>query len=299
MILKGCNLKKLYPKPEMRPMGDADILIRLEQYKNIRPIMQSLQYKTVKESSYDFVWQNENLYLELHKRLYGPMQTQLCHYFGTGWEKAVPAQGHRFEMSREDEYAYIFTHMAKHFRICGIGVRHLVDLYVYHRAYPDLNEKQIERIMKQLQMLEFYRNIRRTLDVWFEDAPADAVTDMITEYVFGSGSFGTMENKVYFEEMTKANKRGKGYRSSRFSSFIDMLFPPLALMQDAYNVLYKWPVLLPLFWPVRWVDVFIHRRRNIGKKLTIIKNISEQNMIDRERAMRCMGVTFDCVDDED
>lgn len=285
MILKGCNLKKLYPKPEMRPMGDADILIRLEQYKDIRPIMQSLQYKTVKESSYDFVWQSENLYLELHKRLYAPAQTTLCHYFGTGWEKAVLAQGHRYEMSREDEYAYIFTHMAKHFRICGIGVRHLVDLYVYRNAYPDLDEKQIERIMKQLSMLDFYRNIRRTLSVWFEDAPADTVTDMITEYVFSSGSFGTMENKVYFDEMTKANKRGKGYGRSRISSFFDMLFPPLRLMQDAYNILYKWPILLPVYWPVRWVDVFIHRRKNIGKKLKIIKNISEQNMIDREHAM--------------
>ena len=299
MTLKGCNLKKLYPKPEMRPMGDADILIRLEQYKQIRPIMQSLQYKTVKESSYDFVWQNEHLYLELHKRLYSPSQTDLCRYFGTGWDRAIQGEGHRFNMSREDEYAYIFTHMAKHFRIRGIGVRHLVDLYVYRRAYPDLDEKQIERIMKQLQMLDFYHNVRRMLEVWFEDRPADPVTDMITEYVFNSGSFGTMENKLYYEEMTKAGKRSKGVNHSRLSSFMDMLFPPLGLMQGSYNVLYKWPILLPVFWPVRWVDVFLHRRKNIGRKLDIIKNISDEKVIDRERAMKMMGVSFDCGEDDD
>ena len=38
MPLKGCNLKKLYPKPELRQMGDADILIRMEQYDDVRRI---------------------------------------------------------------------------------------------------------------------------------------------------------------------------------------------------------------------------------------------------------------------
>ena len=30
--LKGCQMKQLYPKPELRVMGDADILIRAGQY---------------------------------------------------------------------------------------------------------------------------------------------------------------------------------------------------------------------------------------------------------------------------
>ena len=37
--LKGLQNRKLYPKPEMRSMGDADILIRTEQYDRIRPLM--------------------------------------------------------------------------------------------------------------------------------------------------------------------------------------------------------------------------------------------------------------------
>lgn len=298
MVLKGCNLKKLYPRPEMRPMGDADILIRMDQYKTIRPVMQQLELNPVKESSYDFVWQNEDLYLELHKRLYSPAQELLCRYFGTGWERAVAGSGHGHQMTREDEYAYIFSHMAKHFRICGIGVRHLIDLYVYRNAYPDMDEKQIERIMKQLQMLEFYRNVRRTLDVWFAGEPADAVTDMITEYVFSSGCFGTMENKLYYEELTKAGKR-KATKRTRLGSFIDAIFPPLNLMQASYIVLIKYPILYPFFWPVRWIDVLLHRRRNIKRKLHIINNISDEKVMDRERTMKLMGVNFDCDEDDD
>ena len=42
--VKGCNMKPRYPKPELRAMGDADILIKLEQYDRIYPIMKELGY---------------------------------------------------------------------------------------------------------------------------------------------------------------------------------------------------------------------------------------------------------------
>ena len=43
--VKGCNLKGLYPKPELRPMGDADILIKPEDHNRIKPIMEALVFR--------------------------------------------------------------------------------------------------------------------------------------------------------------------------------------------------------------------------------------------------------------
>lgn len=296
MLLKGCNMKKLYPKPEMRGMGDADVLIRVEQYDKIKPLMEMLQYKNTKESVYDHVWQTPELYLELHKRLYGPDQILLCEYFGIGWERAERKQGHRYEMPREVEFAYIFSHMAKHFRICGIGVRQVIDLYVFRKAYPEMDERRVERIMRKLHMQDFYRNTMRTLEVWFEDREGDEVTEMITDYTMQSGSFGTMENKLYYLELTKS---GQKKRHTRFSSLVEALFPSLRMMQSSYYVLFKWPILLPIFWPIRWVDVLIHRRMNIRKKLRLVGQMSDEKLQHRERVMSLMGMNFDCGDDED
>jgi hypothetical protein len=293
MPLKGCNLKKIYPTQEMRAMGDADILIRLEQYEKIKPIMQGLGYEDVKESSYDFCWKNKDLYLELHKRLFGPNEVDLCGYFGTGWEKAHQGEGFRYDMSREDEYVYIFTHMAKHFRFCGIGVRHFVDLYVYSRAYPDLDVAKIEKTMKQLRLLEFYRNVCRAFKVWFEDAPTDPVTELITQYVFTSGSFGTMENKLYSTEVIKAGQKKEEVKNSRAKSLFSALFPSLDLMQLSYNVLYKYPILYPFFWPIRWVDILIHRRKNIGKRLNIIQSMTDEKIENHQQIMNRMGLSLD------
>ena len=38
MPVKGANMKYRYPKPELRTMGDADILIHMEEYERITQI---------------------------------------------------------------------------------------------------------------------------------------------------------------------------------------------------------------------------------------------------------------------
>ena len=56
MLLKGAELKFIYPKSEMRSMSDIDILIKLEQYSEIKTIMQELGYEHVVESDHELIW---------------------------------------------------------------------------------------------------------------------------------------------------------------------------------------------------------------------------------------------------
>lgn len=298
MPLKGYNLKKLYPQPEMRMMGDADILIRVEQYGRIKPLMQSLDYEEAKESPYDFCWQGKHLYVELHKQLFGPNQTDLCGYFGNGWKTAVKGDGFGHTMCPEDEYVYIFSHMMKHFRYCGIGARQIVDLYVFAKAFPALDKASIDGIMDRIGIGEFHRNICRLLKVWFEGAADDSMTDFITEYVFSSGNFGSMQNKLYSEELINAQKSGQ-IKGAKSRTFVQALFLPLEQMQDSYNILYKYPILLPVFWVVRWFDVLLHRRSRIAKKFEIIHNMTDEKVEQYQQALAYMGLDYHFVEDED
>lgn len=288
MPLKGCNLKKLYPRPELRIMGDADILIRLEQYEKIEPLIAQLQYEKVSETAHEFCWKSKVLFLELHKRIIDPNHEDLCGYFGDGWDKAILDEGHRYMLSREDEFIFLFTHMTKHFRLTGIGARLFVDLYLYRRAYPQMDEAKIEAAMKQLGILDFYRNVMKMLEVWFEDRQPDAVTDMITEYIFSSGNWGSQENKVYAKEL----KKEENIKNSRFRSLMRTLFIPLEEIQSSYNILYKFPILLPVFWVVRWFDVLLHRRGNIKKRMDIVNSVTDEKLRQRQEAFRAMGLDF-------
>lgn len=287
--VKGCILKGMYPKPELRIMGDADILIRTEQYDRIKPIMQQLGFEEKNGAEHELPWVSKALYVELHKSLFPQREEDLWACLGDGWDRAVKGQGNRHDLSVEDAYIYIFTHMTKHFRGSGVGARQLVDLYVYRRAHPEMDEARIGQTMEALHLTQFHNNIMQLLAVWFADAPEDPVTDYITDYVFHNGNWGTEENKLYSEELQRAQKAG-GIKNSGWKSLIHVIFMPLRDMKMRYGILYKYPVLLPIFWVVRWFDVLIHKPKNIGKKLGMVREMTDEKVAAHQQAMQYMGL---------
>ena len=69
-------------------------------------------------------------------------------------------------------------------------------------------------------------------------------------------------------------------------------------MQLSYNILYKYPILYPFFWPVRWVDILLHRRKNINMKLQIIRDMTDERMEDHQQAMNLMGLSLNYMDSD-
>ena len=222
MPLKGAVIKQLYPKPEMRTMSDADILIKTEQYEKIRAIMRNDGFKEAVESDHELIWNKSNIHLELHKRLIPSYNKDYYAYYGDGWKLAVPDTGSRYKMSDEDTFIYIFTHYAKHYRDGGIGIRHITDLYIYLSAKPDLNKKYIEAELKKLNLLDFYNNTVHTLNVWLNGEKSDEMSDFITEKIFESGSYGTYKAHI----MSGAVKASKSGGNVRIKRVIRLIAPP-------------------------------------------------------------------------
>lgn len=289
VLLKGCVMKPLYPNPEMRIMGDADILIRQEQYEQIRAVMERIGFREEAESGYDVHWIGKGMLVELHRRLYAREQTDLCRYFENIWEKTENVSGSRCALTVEDTYLHIFTHMTKHFRHCGIGARQIVDLQVYRMAHPGMDEAKLEQALTILGLKEFHRNILQLLRVWFEDAEEDALTDGLTAYIFSSGNWGSVETKMYTEALIHAAGETK---QARGRSVLRTLFPELSYLQGSYNILFRHPWLYPVFCVVRWVDVLLHRRKNIGRRLGILRDMSEERITGHKAFLDAVGLTF-------
>jgi len=84
MPVKGTLMKNLYPKPDMRVMGDADILIKVDQYDKIAPVMEGLGFSQVFESDHEIAWRKPELFVELHKRLIPSYNNDYFAYDGDG-----------------------------------------------------------------------------------------------------------------------------------------------------------------------------------------------------------------------
>ena len=162
MLLKGSVLKNLYPKTDMRVMGDIDILIRLEQYEFIRQIMRDLGYEEIAESDNELVWYRPPLIrVELHKALFPTTHNDYFTYFEHVWELVNKNQVNNvsYSFNNEDHLIYLFTHFADHYRNGGIGIKHMVDLYVFISKHSSLEVSYIKAELTKLHLYVFYENI--------------------------------------------------------------------------------------------------------------------------------------------
>lgn len=289
MPFKGCNLKHLYPKTALRPMGDADILIRTGQYERIRPVMMELGFEEKLETDHVYLWRSPSLEVELHKCPAPPEDEDLYGYYGDGWRFAVPGKGHRYDLSVEDAYVFLFAHFARHYRFSGIGCRHVLDLFVYRRKFPDMDMAYVEGELAVLGLLSFHRNVERTLAVWFADGPEDPVTELITQFVFASGNWGTLESHSLLQQVKRARERGNA-GGNRRQNLKAALFPPLRVMQRQYPLLKKMPLLLPLMWPVRIVQILLFRRKSVRKRRRIVSMITDEKVELYRQLLEAVGL---------
>lgn len=291
MPVKGCNMKALYPKPELRTMGDADILIRMEQYHRICPILEELGFRETGDSDHELIWQNDALYLELHKRLIPSYNQDFYAYFGDGWKLAKEKNGTRYAMTAEDEWIFLFTHFSKHFRDGGIGCRHVVDLWVYLRSRPHLDEDYVATQLKKLQLFDFYENIRQLLAFWFADAQADDKTEFISEYIFASGSWGGVESRV-LSRAVRDSRRARLGMNGRLRYLWQTAFPSVQRLKGKYTVLKKAPYLLPAVWLLRPFYKVLFERSSLKQHGRNMEALSKDGIQTRRQLLNYVGLDY-------
>jgi len=288
---KGCVLKAMYPRPELRPMGDADILIRFEQYPKICGIMEKLGFSLKSESESEMAWKSDDLCTELHRCLFHPLNRIFYEYYGDGWNRAVHLEGNRYIFCPEDIYIHTFTHYAKHYRGAGIGCRHLLDLWVYRKKNPELNLVYIDHQMEKLGLQKFHTNTLRLLEVWFEGRETDDVVEFMTKRIFSGGVFGnTMDYYVYLE-LTNA-KDTDNIKNARVGYVMRKLFPPLAVIRKRYRIVDRFPILLLFGWVVRWIEILLLHRDRVKNAVIVGKRVSDESLTEYQDALRFVGLDF-------
>lgn len=263
--LKGCNMKYLYPKPELRLMGDADILIKEEQYKKIRKVLVSLGMKEDRESMHHYLWYNDNMLFELHTMPMPENYKKFSDYYKNGWSRAHKTETNKYVYSQEDNFIFILTHFAKHFLEGGVGLRHVTDIVVYLNEFQEMNYKYIENELEKIGIIKFYKNLMRMIENVFENKSCDETTNVILDYIFESGNWGSFTSHVF--AIGAKYEEDDDIKSSKLKFFLKAAFPPVENLKSRYKILKKHSWILPLVWPIRWIDALIFRRKNVFENL--------------------------------
>jgi len=290
--LKGINMKKLYPKPELRAMGDADVLIRKEQYEEIKQIVEAQGYENVLDEGNTKDWKSADLYVEFHINLVSEYDEDFLDYFKNGWSKGIKEEGVRYHFSKENEFLFDFIHFVKHFRYGGIGYRQFIDLWIYKREHPHIDYAFIEQEVEKLNLKNFYINIVATLKACFEEGPNSDVTDIISDYIVTSGNWGSVDRSVLSKGVKKQSTGETENKNLKIFFFFDSLFPKINIVRNRYPVLHKHPWLLPMMWIVRIFDAIFNRRDGIRQKMYEVKTINEEDVLTQKQMFDKIGLEF-------
>lgn len=164
-------------------------------------------------------------------------------------------------MTIEDSYIYCIAHLIRHFKIAGITIRDVLDVYLYYETYKyKLDREKVQEKLVEFGIEKFEENIRRIAYNWFGEEPND-IFDEVEKFILQ----GTSEmNQVNFNI---------GENGSKITYLRHLVFPTFSIMKGKYPILEKWPILLPFTWGVRLVHDVFSKEATVGERLHKVKLI--------------------------
>lgn len=291
LFLKGSHLKSLYKESYQRGMGDIDILIEEKSLNDVNKLLLHNNFTLTSKSISHYVYKSSNnLNLEIHPFLY-TNNKKYQEFLKEPFNYAYLNKDYNYLFNPNYELVYLIYHLDKHLRSGGIGLRSILDVGIFMKAYHNkLNEKELIKLINQAEMLEFFKvivylneylfNLKSNLKLMESFKLEERVLNNLINHLITSGIHGVGSEHNEFS----ARVAGKG----KFRFLLRRLFPPYKEMIGFYPVLKKHPYLLGIFYIVRVFKVTVLRGKTNYKKLK--KTTSVTNKKDIEELFKEIGL---------
>ena len=267
--LKGFLFKKLWARPEHRTMADMDFVVEEDNLSRVSELLISRGYRAEVEDGlvHDTFDKPPYLHVEVHKSLFADDTD--------GFDKWVAREDNPYwyVMLPEDFLVFNVGHIHKHFVGGGCGARSLFDVYLYlTECGGDIDNQRLEAALAEKGLSEFYKKLLHLVYFWYGDGtypftpdkryikngePTDELLEM-EYFIITGGSYGNDKNRVELA----VERKGK------LAYILELAFPRYRTMRDLYPVLKRVPVLLPFFYPIRWIHYTVK-----GKSIRFAKYI--------------------------
>lgn len=276
IAFKGIVLKNLYPKKEMRAMGDIDLIVDKEDYPKARKlILEDLKYKLDHEDHSELCATNaQNITIELHQQLVTELSNNQQYFYDT-YQKHIVKEKNYYVFDINYHFIYMIDHIYKHFIDGGLGLKYIYDFAVYVEKYPNVIKdslNELEKLGLSNITLGFIQICNDYLGAEFSEQLAlfknrinNEALDTLLEIMMQYGEYGTVESRV----------NAKNVHGTFFKRMKKRLFP--IVIRPCANK--KWKVLNAikdiLIYPFRLIFYWIRFVFGNFKYIkTVFKNYS-------------------------
>lgn len=254
--LKGIALKESYPCSWYRHMADLDFLIDVDRDKDVRDLLVQNGYEvdTFRSGHDDQYVKEPYIYLEMHISMAGSTIPKISKYYDDPWSRAVPTERPLvYAFNWNDYYIYMIAHMAKHYYSGGMGIRFLLDVYMFLKSHEkDLDREYVARELRKMELEGFCSDMEEIAEHWFGDSSAGAASELraMEDFILEYGTFGEPNQSIRGLMGQTAGTDGNS-NGSRLRYVMRRLFPDLRYMRERYRFLFKAPALLPAAYIMR------------------------------------------------
>lgn len=281
--LKGSVIKEMYPNPEMREMNDNDILIDQNDRDQAKDFMLSRGYQVKpndkgviddKGNSDEFI-KDPFFYFELHKFLieerYSPKQYD---YFASIKDRLIKDtdKEYGYHMSDEDFYLYMICHAHKHFSRNGMGIRFLMDEYVFLKEKGEtLDNEYINEKIREFGLEQFDADLRKVSKMAFDEdveCSEESLSDSekaLYDSCLGAGVFGNIETR-WKNEAYEMNANSTDTITKK-EYIKNRLFPDENWYRIYHPFVYKHKIVKPFFTIYRLTVLAFRGRKNVKKEM--------------------------------
>lgn len=261
IVLKGLVIRELYPRPELRTMCDADILVHSEDLDKVRNLLTKLGYMETNSCDVHLNFFRGKTHIEVHWIITNE------HYFegipeleDEIWKNAVEVrvgESKALSMGDEDLAMHLCLHMAAHIIDRGFGIRQVCDLVLLVEQRGDnINwdrflekvglcgietfTKAIFALCNRIFNMEIPSVLESSLDI--------KVIDSLIDDIFSSGVHGKRDMASTFAKELAYDTSEDRKEKSVIGRYIDFLFPAIDDMSEKYDYAKKYRMLAPVAW---------------------------------------------------
>mgnify|MGYP000856146560 CR=1 FL=1 len=302
IVLKGMVVSKWYPHPELRTMGDADILVMEKDLKKTTQLLHGMGYISQKDRKTKHIefYKKDYIAIELHRLLADCSFIKNADLLNNdAWSEPMEIElgnTKTLALSWEMQIIYCCIHMASHISNQGIGLRQLCDLVVIVEKGSDninwniVHDKSIKYGIDQFVSAIFtvcHRLFNLEVPFVFSDCTLSDTSniDLLIKDILDGGNFGRRDiRRVSANVLVNNAKAGESQKySNKLINALHLLFPSRSRMLGKYKYIYvkKSPLLLPAAWIHRIVFGIIRRDLKFEHKKAIFQDNSLIDMANK------------------
>lgn len=266
IILKGTQLRFLYPNPEYRTMSDIDILVKKESFNKVKDILIQEGYEANVDNGVHLQFIRRNSFpIEVHWRLTNENYIKNSVEFEKRvWRNKVEFNNYGFPLyvlSIEDNIVYLALHMIEHMLFSGFGIRQICDIALLINA--DIDWCKVVNYAQELKVEKFLFSILCICNRIFNSSIPKSIIefslcnknniDLLMDEIFDSGLYG---GKTVTKIMAKKLSQ---YKINNTKENLRIFFPGTKIIYNEFPLSKKYKILIPIVWFIRAVNICLRK----------------------------------------